>query len=86
MQVEELGTMIEALQPVPGLDPDAFFAVLRGQGAGVREKGLDYRDVKIVQMAKRSRVLSARLDGEKTRWELPEGQVNWYFLGIRGVK
>lgn len=66
-QVQRLGTLMEALEPVPGLDPEAFFKVLKGGGCGVREQDLDYRDVKIVQLAKRSRALSAKLEGEKAR-------------------
>lgn len=58
---------MEALEPVPGLDPEAFFKVLAGGGGDMREKDLDYRDVKIVQLAKRSRGLSAKLEGEKAR-------------------
>lgn len=61
--------MMEALEPVRGLDPDAFLSVLRN-GAGGEERGdkeLDYRDVKIVQLAKRSRSLAAKLEGERTR-------------------
>ena len=59
--------MMEALEPVPGLDPDAFFSVLRSASGGARHQDVDYRDVKIVQMAKRSRALSARVEGEKAR-------------------
>lgn len=59
--------MMEALEPVPGLDPDAFLSVLRNSGGDQRAKDLDYRDVKIIQLAKRSRALSSRLEGEKAR-------------------
>lgn len=66
-QVVQLGTLVEALEPVPGLDPDAFFSVLRGGGGATRENDLDYRDVKVVHLAKRARALNARLEGEKAR-------------------
>lgn len=59
--------MLEALEPVPGLDPEAFFSVLRGPSGEARRKDVDYRDVKIVQLAKRSRVTSARLESERAR-------------------
>lgn len=65
-QVQQLGTLVEALEPVPGLDPDAFVSVLRG-GSGARRGDLDYRDVKVVHLAKRTRALNARLEGEKAR-------------------
>lgn len=65
--MEELGTLVESLEPVPGLDPDAFFSVLRGGGGPGKEPDLDYRDRKIVHLAKRSRVLNSRLEGERTR-------------------
>lgn len=59
---------MEALEPVPGLDPDAFFSVLRtGGDGGSNAKDLDYRDAKIVQLAKRNRALSSRLEGERSR-------------------
>lgn len=67
MQVQELGTMMEALEPVPGLDPDAFLSVLRGGGGETEARDCDYRHVKIVQLAKRSRSLSAKLEREKAR-------------------
>lgn len=62
--------MMEALQPVQGLDPDAFLSVLRNGAGGGKRKGKepDYRDVKIVQLAKRSRSLAAKLEGERTRY------------------
>lgn len=56
-QVQELGTMIECLEPVPGLDPAAFYS----------GSDLDYRDQKIVHLAKRTRALNARLEREKAR-------------------
>lgn len=59
--------MMEALEPVRGLDPDAFLTVLRNEGGDQRGKELDFRDVKIVQLAKRSRILSVRLEGERAR-------------------
>lgn len=67
-QVQELGTMLECLEPVPGLDPAAFYSVLRGGGGSGNDKDLDYRDQKIVHLAKRTRALNARLEGEKARW------------------
>lgn len=66
-QVQELGTLIECLEPVPGLDPAAFYSVLRGGGGSGNDKDLDYRDQKIVHLAKRTRALNARLEGEKAR-------------------
>ena len=66
-QVQELGTLLECLEPVPGLDPAAFYSVLCGGGGPGHEKNLDYRDQKIVHLAKRTRVLNAKLEGEKAR-------------------
>lgn len=66
-QIKQLGTLVEALEPVPGLDPDAFVSVLRGGSGATRGEDLDYRDVKIVHLAKRTRALNARLEGEKAR-------------------
>ena len=66
-QVQELGTLVDCLEPVPGLDPAAFFSVLRGSGGSGNGQDLDYRDRKIVHLAKRARALNARLEGEKAR-------------------
>lgn len=66
-QVLQLGTLVEALEPVPGLDPDAFISVLRGGSGATRANDVDYRDVKVVHLAKRARALNARLEGEKAR-------------------
>lgn len=68
-QVQELGTLVECLEPVPGLDPAAFYSVLRGGGGSGNDKkaDLDYRDQKIVHLARRTRALNARLEGEKAR-------------------
>lgn len=67
-QVQELGTLVECLEPVPGLDPAAFYSVLRSEGGSSgKDKDLDYRDQKIVHLAKRARALNARLEGEKAR-------------------
>lgn len=66
-QVEELGTLVESLEPVPGLNPDAFYAVLREKSGPGKDPDLDYRDQKIVHLAKRTRALNSRLEGEKAR-------------------
>lgn len=66
-KVVQLGTLMEALQPVPGLDPDAFLSIIRDGCGEAEQKGLDYRDVKVVQLAKRARALAARLEGERAR-------------------
>ncbi|CAM9142093.1 unnamed protein product [Ectocarpus sp. 6 AP-2014] len=64
-QVLELGTLVEALEPVPGLDPNAFLSVLHCGGDTDRGKDLDYRDVKIIQLAKRIRDRDAKLEKER---------------------
>eukprot|EP00752_Nemacystus_decipiens_P009412 g8415.t1 len=66
-QVQELGTLVECLEPVPGLDPASFYSVLRGAEGSGNDKDLDYRDHKIVHLARRTRALNARLEGEKAR-------------------
>lgn len=67
-QVLELGALVEALEPVPGLDPNAFLSVLHCGGDTDRGKDLDYRDVKIIQLAKRIRDRDAKLEKERARW------------------
>lgn len=74
-QVLELGALVEALEPVPGLDPNAFLSVLHCGGDTDRGKDLDYRDVKIIQLAKRIRDRDAKLDKERTRWV---GLASWF--------
>jgi hypothetical protein len=70
-QVRKLGVMLEALEPAPGLDAEKLLDCLEGS-----DGPMDPRDVKIVQLAKKSRNLvmennklreKAKLAEEKTK-------------------
>jgi hypothetical protein len=64
-QVRELSVLLEAVEPVPGLDADKFLDMLRESG----REGMDYRDSKIVQLAKKARNLQVSLTHCKAKYD-----------------
>lgn len=65
-QIKELSILLEALQPLPGLDANRFLGVLKSSD---KSKIIDYRDSKIVHLAKKCRNLSLALESTKTKYE-----------------
>ncbi|EQC40840.1 hypothetical protein SDRG_01907 [Saprolegnia diclina VS20] len=62
-QINELQLLLEALEPIPGLDVDAFKDIL--QGSEIVDH--DIRNVKIVHQAKKLRQATLAYNKEKTR-------------------
>ena len=58
-QLKKMGVMLEALSPLPGVNAENLLKALEG------EVDCDARDEKIVQLAKKARVLSFALQKEK---------------------
>lgn len=61
-KIEQLCVMLEALEPVPGVDPGRLQAILSDR---VAEDEIDLRDGKIVSLAKKSHRLTMQLNKEK---------------------
>lgn len=61
-EIERLCFLLEALEPVPGLDAEKFMSINDGTAD---ETLVDYRDSKIVQLAKKCRKLTVALNKER---------------------
>mmetsp|Transcript_23204 Transcript_23204/g.48170 ORF Transcript_23204/g.48170 Transcript_23204/m.48170 type:complete len:575 (+) Transcript_23204:107-1831(+) len=61
-QVKKLGIMLNALEPIPGVDAEKLLSVLDERGEPVHS---DMRDVKIIQMAKKIRNLQFEMNKQK---------------------
>eukprot|EP00601_Ochromonadales_sp_CCMP2298_P020884 CAMPEP_0173318362 /NCGR_PEP_ID=MMETSP1143-20121109/27616_1 /TAXON_ID=483371 /ORGANISM="non described non described, Strain CCMP2298" /LENGTH=241 /DNA_ID=CAMNT_0014261601 /DNA_START=65 /DNA_END=787 /DNA_ORIENTATION=+ len=60
-RIEQLCVMLEALEPAPGVDPERIQRLLE---SGIDEN-VDFRDAKIVNLAKKSHRLSMQLNKER---------------------
>lgn len=66
-EIERLCVMLESLEPVPGLDVDKYRRLI--ENANDDSSGLlnvDYRDTKIVSLAKKVRTLTMNLNKERS--------------------
>ncbi|GMI08267.1 hypothetical protein TrVE_jg10463 [Triparma verrucosa] len=61
-QVKKLGIMLNALEPVPGVDAEKLLNVMNEKGEQVHR---DMKDVKIIQMAKKIRNITYELNKQK---------------------
>ena len=59
-EIERLSILLETLVPIPGLEPEKIRRVIEGDSSGV-----DYRDSKIVALAKKCRRLQVSLNKER---------------------
>ena len=59
-EIERLSILLETLVPIPGLEPEKIRRVIEGDSSGV-----DYRDSKIVALAKKCRRLQVALNKER---------------------
>lgn len=59
-EIDNLCILLESISPVPGLDPEKYIKMLEG---GV--ENVDYRDTKIVDLAKKCRRLQVALNKER---------------------
>ena len=56
--------MLESLEPVPGINPDKILQLI--ENGNKTDLTADYRDVKIVSLAKKCRALNLSLMKERT--------------------
>ncbi|GMH70789.1 hypothetical protein TL16_g05495 [Triparma laevis f. inornata] len=61
-QVKKLGIMLNALEPIPGVDAEKLLNVMNEKGEPVHN---DMKDVKIIQMAKKIRNITYELNKQK---------------------
>eukprot|EP00607_Mallomonas_marina_P010710 CAMPEP_0182421090 /NCGR_PEP_ID=MMETSP1167-20130531/6309_1 /TAXON_ID=2988 /ORGANISM="Mallomonas Sp, Strain CCMP3275" /LENGTH=419 /DNA_ID=CAMNT_0024597867 /DNA_START=12 /DNA_END=1272 /DNA_ORIENTATION=+ len=61
-ELEKLCTLLEAIEPIPGLDPDKFLQAMEDPSG---EGPTDFRDAKILQLAKKCRTLTVALNKER---------------------
>ena len=71
-EIDRLQTLVEATAPVSGLDPERLLDVMQG----TEMVDQDYRDAKIVELAKKSRSLNLSLQREKTKSSQLAGEVS----------
>jgi chromosome segregation ATPase len=62
-KIDQLCTLLEALEPAPGVDPERIQKLL---DEGVVDENVDFRDAKIVSLAKKSHRLTMQLNKEKS--------------------
>jgi hypothetical protein len=60
-EVAKYQTLLTALEPVPGLDPEKFLDIM----VGTEVIDQDYRDAKIMELAKKNRGLNVKMESEK---------------------
>lgn len=61
-EIDRLCTLLEALEPGPGMDPEKYRRLLENPNADI----VDFRDAKIVDLAKKSRKLQMLLTKERS--------------------
>lgn len=64
-EVERLCTLLEAVEPMPGMDPEKYRRIMENPDADT----VDFRDSKIVDLAKKCRKLQLALSKEKANNE-----------------
>ena len=71
-EVERLCTLLEAVEPMPGMDPEKYRRIMENPDSGA----VDFRDSKIVDLAKKCRNLQLSLSKEKAKNETLSTQVD----------
>ena len=61
-EVERLCTLLEAVEPMPGMNPETYRRIIENPDAGA----VDFRDSKIVDLAKKCRTLQMALSRERS--------------------
>lgn len=62
VEIDQLCTLLEAVNPIPGMDPEKYRRIIENPDADM----VDFRDAKIVDLAKKSRKLQMLLTKERT--------------------
>lgn len=81
-KIEQLCVMLEALEPSPGVDPEK---IRRAMVDGTEAEGVDFRDGKIVALAKKSHRLTMQLNKEKSVSDKLEQQLKQLRLDYESV-
>lgn len=71
-KIDQLCTLLEALEPAPGVDPERI-QKLMDEGM---DENVDFRDAKIVSLAKKSHRLTQQLNKEKSVTDKLNQQIN----------
>ena len=61
-EIDHLCTLLDCIEPIPGLDPEKYLRIIEGKEDGAT---VDYRDTKIVELAKKCRRLQVALNKER---------------------
>jgi len=70
-EINNLCTLLEAVEPMPGMDPMKYKRVIDNPDADL----VDFRDAKIVDLAKKSRKLQMLLTKERSNNDAKEGKI-----------
>lgn len=65
-QIENLCVLLETLEPLPNFDPEKYKRIIDGT---IDEVDIDFRDQKIVQLAKKSQRITVQLNKERANNE-----------------
>lgn len=69
-EVEQLCVLLEAVAPVPGVDPEKYLRVLEGG-----EAEADYRDAKVLELAKRCRRMQVQANKSRANEAQSESRI-----------
>lgn len=71
VELDQLCTLLEAVEPIPGMNPEKYRRIIENPDADT----VDFRDSKIVELAKKSRKLQMLLTKERTLNENHQGSI-----------
>jgi len=69
-KIESLCTLLEALEPIPGMDPEKIRRAYDADKDDINNGDIDFRDSKIVALAKKSHRLQMLLNKERANGDL----------------
>ena len=67
-EIEKYATLLESIEPVPGINPENLLKLIES-GQHATDITTDYRDVKIVSLAKKCRALNMSLMKERNAFD-----------------
>ena len=67
-EIEKYAILLESIEPVPGINPEKILKLIES-GSQATDVMTDYRDVKIVSLAKKCRALNLSLMKEKAAFD-----------------
>ena len=75
-EIEKYALLLESLEPVPGVNPEKILKIIESRAQAGNDITADYRDVKIVSLAKKSRALNLSLMKEKDAFDKKSAECN----------